>query len=144
MMSVRVLPKPLLAWRGWTVMTLIVACAVAGCARTSDDGGRVRVRGTVAYRGEPVPRGTVLFASVGSRDVASTPIREGGAFEVLLLPGDYGAAVRCFADEQPTENPALWSSPKSLLPEKYADAATSGLTVTAAVGMKPIRLEIVP
>ena len=129
-------------WPAWQLMAMmIVAMAAAGCS-SGRDAGRIRVAGSVSFDGKPLGHGAVLFARTGDRDVASTPIRAGGAFTVALLPGDYDVAVRCFAAADSTQTSADWESPKSLIPEKYVDAATSGLKVTAAAGMPPIRLEL--
>ena len=84
----------------------------------------------------------MLFARIGDRDVASAPIRSGGSFTATLLPGDYDVAVRCVAADESAESAANWAEPKSLIPEKYTDAKTSGLRVTAASGMQPIKLDL--
>ena len=61
-----------------------------------------------------------------------------------LLPGDYDVAVRCFAADGSAQPAAQWETRKSLIPEKYADASTSGLKVKASAGMPPIKLDLAP
>lgn len=134
----------LVMWRSWRAWELAAGCVAAGCLQSASGDARIRVQGTVALNGKAITKGTVLFAQVGGRDVASARLCAGGTFEVSLLPGDYGAAVRWYADERPTDDPNQVFTPKSLVPEKYTDTATSGLTVTVARGMPAVQLDLSP
>jgi len=98
--------------------------------------------GSVVFDGKPLSHGSVLFARIGDRDVASAPIRSGGTFMATLLPGDYAVAVRCLERVELTDSTPDWVQPKSLIPEKYTDTKTSGLQVTASPGMPPLRLDL--
>lgn len=120
----------------------ILVAATVGCSSSSRDRGRIRVSGSVACDGEPLGHGSVLFARVSDRDVASSPIRPGGKFTASLLPGNYDIAVRCVASSTTSDATVDWAEPKSLIPERYGDAKTSGLKVTAAAGMQPIQLDL--
>lgn len=124
------------------VVAMTMLATTLGCSSSSRDRGRIRVAGSVAFEGTPLDHGSVLFARIGDRDVASAPVRPGGRFTVSLLPGDYDIAVRCVASATTAEPAMDWSEPKSLIPEKYADAKASGLKVIAAPGMPPITLDL--
>jgi hypothetical protein len=63
---------------------------------------------------------------------------------VTLLPGEYKVAVRSFAAGDPNAEGIVDRPPQSLIPTKYGDSKTSGLAVTAAEGMEPIKLELGP
>jgi hypothetical protein len=127
-----------LAFVAFTAMVI----ATAGCSSSNGHSGRIRLAGSVSCDGKPLDHGSVLFARVSDHDVASSPIRPGGRFMASLLPGDYDIAVRCVASSTTSEATVGWAEPKSLIPEKYGDAKTSGLRVTAAAGMQPIRLDL--
>lgn len=130
-------------WTALRVITaVIVVVAAVGCSSSSRDRGRIRVSGWVAFDGKPLGHGNVLFARIGDRDVASAPIRPGGTFMAALLPGDYAVAVRCLERSEVTESTPDWAQPKSLIPEKYTDTKSSGLKVTASVGMAPLRIDL--
>lgn len=129
-------------WAASGLIVLTLAAAAVGCSSSSRDRGRIPVSGSVAFDGKPLGHGSVLFARSGDRDVASAPIRSGGKFTATLLPGDYDVAVRCLAVDPSADSTPDWAEPKSLIPEKYTDAKTSGLKVSASAGMPPIRLDL--
>jgi hypothetical protein len=73
---------------------------------------------------EPIPSGKVLLFPADGKAVEAR-IRDGDATVERLTPGRFRVAVRC------TE-----------LPEKYAEPATSGLSVDVKEGMNELKLDL--
>jgi len=121
--------------------------ALAGCSR----GGRSvgHVSGVVTYAGKPVPTGTVMFVPVESGPPSYGNIGPDGHYELsTYCPGD-GATigkhkVMITALEQlPPElanNPNRM--PKPLVPNKYIDTKTSGLTAEVNPGDNQIDFDL--
>ena len=134
--------------RSFVVPVLVVVLgAVAGCAR----GGRPvgRVSGVVTYGGKPVPTGTVVFMPVESGPPAYGNIGPDGHYELsTFCPGD-GAVVGTHKvmitalEQLPPElanNPNRL--PKMLVPLKYGDTKTAGLTFEVTAGDNTIDLPL--
>lgn len=131
----------------------VVCWAVAGCAQRADLG---QVEGTVSLDGRPLARGTVTFETPGRR-AATARIEDGRILDATThRPGD---GVPCgrqslavFArEEAATAVPADPGSRafaadamvgRSLVPRKYNDPATSGLTAEIRPGRNEIALEL--
>lgn len=125
------------------VLGLIPWMACGGCGKSLGP-GKVRVVGTVVHAGTPLPSGRVLFASAGNRGGGSAVINPGGRFTVALDPGDYSVAVRCFDGHDQLDENGNFIPAKSLTPDRYTDARTSGLSVTVTPGIKPIGFALDP
>ncbi len=116
-----------------------VAVALAGCG----DGrpAVVPTKGTVLMNGQPL-KGVVGFVRVepaGSRAATGEINEADGSFELTsfeigdgCVPGTHPVAV--------IVNTTVGAELVSLIPEQYADATTSGLTVT--VGSEPSEVTI--
>jgi hypothetical protein len=69
--------------RGGWVLVLVLAVALAGCARDPS----VAVVGTVVFDGQPLDQGEIIFVSPdGSVTPTAGPIA-GGRYQVRALPG---------------------------------------------------------
>jgi len=134
---------------GLCTMALLV---VAGCS--SDDTGlgrRYAVSGTVKYKGEPVPKGSITFEPASKDGRFATGTIENGSYKLSTsgaegegaLPGDYKVIVIAttmdtteLAKQSPTgivhqggpEFQKLLKNAKDLVPKKYQRAETSNLT----------------
>jgi hypothetical protein len=122
---------------------LIAAMAgvlVSGCG----SGGMGRVSGTVTHQGQPLQAGTVTFiATDGERPNASGDIQPDGSYSLQTTePGD-GAVVGEYQVAISGVDSAVYNTPmpgmpaevpKSVIPEKYSDPSTSGLTATVESG----------
>lgn len=100
--------------------------------------GYVKLTGVVQYDGKPMQRGSVLFAPSLPGDTGSALIGADGSFSVMLAPGDYSVAVRCYDDDATISESGEYMPPTSLIPERYTDANESGLTVSAKAGVGPV------
>lgn len=105
-----------------------------------------KVSGTVTLDGAPLTKGRIQFMpdnSKGTRGpMATGQIVADGKFVLMTsAPGD-GAQVGCYKvvvncwEETPFDpnNPKLAPPPKSLIPERYANEQTSGLTAEVKTG----------
>lgn len=121
---------------------LIGSALLTGCWGGRGD-GKVVVTGTVKHAGEPLPRGSVLFSSEKT-DGGTALIKPAGRFTVALRPGEYRIAVRCDDGTATMSEAGMYVAGKSLIPERYGDAATTTLTVTVTPGMQPLHLDLPP
>lgn len=120
--------------KGWSFALLFVACAL-GCELSPPSQAPVRVLGTVTWHGQPVRRGSIVFAADPDRndhqDLAVGVLHYDGSYELTTAeglpprPGWY--RVTLMGDEPP-------------LPARYADPTLSGLS-TPIVGPGPLRLD---
>lgn len=129
--------------RAMRLIGCLVACTLlAGCWGGRSD-GKVLVAGTVKHAGTPLSHGSVLF-SPAAGDGGTALITSAGRFSVALLPGEYRIAVRCDDGSATMTEAGIYVPGKSLIPERYFDAATSDLTVTVTPGMQPLQLDLPP
>lgn len=126
---------------------LLTACLVcaAGCGRRPT---LVPVSGRVTLDGKPLEFGSVMIQPTAGPAARGT-IRPDGGFTVgTFAPGDgaiVGPAtvrVACYEQQRPGAPPPQGELAlgKSLIPEKYAQFETSGLTATVAAGMAPLEI----
>jgi hypothetical protein len=119
---------------------------LAGCGQTSRNPDVVPVTGTVTYQGQPVAEANVVFQSNEHGSFGVTDSR--GRFQLQTLePGDgaFGGeyaviiskvqvTVPQFDEGHPQYVPP--PPPKYLVPKKYSDARTAGLTASVVKGQK--------
>ncbi|MDR0391115.1 MAG: DUF4198 domain-containing protein [Planctomycetaceae bacterium] len=133
-----------------------------GCRRAKID-NLVPARGIVTYNGEPVEGATIVFTpkNYKSGDRIGTGMTDkNGKFELQtigelgILPNEYSVAVikRIAETENNTKLPNNQipknTRPKvkikSLIPERYSNAKTSGLNfIVDENGLKNIKIELV-
>lgn len=129
-----------------------VCAAVAFAVPLSGCGGGSglkfqKVSGVVTFEGQPLTKGNVQFtpdSSKGTRGpMATGAIGPDGKFTLTTTnPGDgaqvgfYRVSVNCWEEGAPFDpnNPKPPPPPKSLIPERYADDSTSGLTAEVKAG----------
>jgi hypothetical protein len=120
---------------------LVLLCVpTTGCGS-----GTAEVTGTVRYNGKPLPSGTVQF--LGSDGVPhSAPIQADGTYTARVPVGPAKVIVSCVdetrlnqftarsADRNGRGAPVPPAGGFSLIPQRYADWNSSGLTVTIESG----------
>lgn len=132
-------------------VVLLVSLLAFGCAPQSngDRPATYDVTGIVTHNGQPVEGATVSFqptgtgtAAIGKTDASGkytlTTFASGdgalpGEYQVKIVKLDVKIAETVDEDSEGYEAPAegeTVAAPENLLPESYADPATSGLTAT--------------
>jgi hypothetical protein len=117
--------------------TRIVLAAGLGCllATGCSDGMKTApVKGTLTYKGKPVPNGTITFIPEGNGPAATGEIRPDGTFELTTYKKGDGAvlgkhtvmivAIQDQSDRLPEDRSPL---PPPIVPAKYLSNQTSGL-----------------
>ena len=147
------------------LLSLVWLVTFAGCGR-SDRHPLGSVAGTVRYQGQPLASGTIIFEVAGARPANGT-IVDGKIVEVTTYApqdgapvGDARIAVFATAPDSaaasatpasPAANPGapiaigpnyMGGAAKSLIPNKYNDPATSGLTWNIKEGENVLDLEL--
>lgn len=125
----------------FAVAVIAIVC-VAGCGGAASGPTTVPVTGEVTLDGSPVPTADVAFTPSGDSTDATSALAvtdTTGRFEVVsqfdggrtskpgMQPGKYTVAVSQL--EQVPLEATLRRAPKNMLPEKYANGASSGLAV---------------
>lgn len=121
-----------------------------GCGGGSQFPETVPVSGKVTYKGEPVPKGTVTFLSDKGQP-ATGAIQPDGTYTLSTfaekdgaLPGHHQVQVIA-NDGDPTMMPGSspgYKPPRDLVPKKYNNPATSGLTADVARGKPTIDFDL--
>ena len=110
------------------LLPLLLMVVVIGCGD-----GRVKlpsapVAGTVTYQGKPLAGGRVLFCHPSGQP-AGAKIAADGSFNLLAFQGKNQVAVQWYVKPDSGFDTNIGLGPfKSLIPNRYADLNTSGLT----------------
>lgn len=123
---------------GNNVYLMVVVCIVfmgpLGCGSKIPP-GKVRIRGFVTVDEKPLTfSGDGIFsvtfvAAAGSESAGAKLDKSSGMFTMVLSPGEYTAVVVATDGFGEEPRPGKVIAPKSLIPEKYGNVATSGVTV---------------
>jgi len=137
------------------LLAVAVLVSVLGLGCTGQQGGdrpkTVRVTGTVTHSGEPVEGATVAFQSAGGSKSAIGVTDADGKYTLTTfesgdgaVPGEYQVKICKYQvetsqavdesspDYVPPAEGEQSAPPENLLPGKYADPTTSGLTATVS------------
>lgn len=146
---VSILTGAIMPDRAWSGLLLLVTAAIAGgCGSPVDPNLAKRpavapAEGTVKYKGEPVAGATLVLSPTGGDQYgASAMTDESGNFVLSafpptpgVVPGSYQVSItklsvsaqQDLGESHDAEVPPA-ETPKSLIPEKYSNPASSGLT----------------
>jgi len=120
--------------RPWVLAAIACLAASAGCGDSGPD--LVPLTGTVTVGGRPLERGMVQLVPEDPRGSAAVGSVAAGRFVALtadrpgVVPGRY--RIRIDARAEPKDETD--TLPKPLVPLRYFDAATSGLSCEAIAG----------
>ena len=125
----------------WPLTIVVLALAVTGCRKEAADPNRTEVTGVVKFAGQPLPTGTIKFyaAELGG-DTAM--IKGQGRYSLRLRPGSYrvGVVAQDGVDTMDAQNRPVPA--KNLVPAKYAEVTTSGLTATVERGKREVNFDL--
>lgn len=138
--------------RAWTTGWLLACGFLAGCAN-SESGGRhppvAKAGGTVLYQGQPVAGAEVTFNNAEANSTGTAKTDAAGRFQLStfgssdgVVPGHQLVAIRRVdvIDKTPpgvdvsAGGTAVPPEYRWIVPQKYSNAATSGLTADVKAG----------
>ena len=125
-------------------LVMLAAMSIAGCSPAKESS----VSGRVTLDGSPVSQGTVAFEPQAGGMLARGALDADGNYELMtnqvegVAPGKY--RVKVLAQERSPDPPDGGLPPpgKLLVPEKFTQVATSGLTFEVALGRNRIDIEL--
>jgi hypothetical protein len=138
---------------------LLVAGSAVGCGGGKSDKPPLgRVSGTVTYKGQPLPEGSVTFTPVegkgdDSGQLASGQIESDGSYSLTTFNTDDGAVLgqhavtvqsrdgSQFKPPQPGE-PIKYVLQKSRIPKKYETVKSTPLRFTVEAGSNEFDIEL--
>ncbi len=132
------------------IVCLFVAwgiCAGSGCG--SGRPQTVEVKGTVTYKGEPLPEASIMFFGDKGSPPATGQTDADGAFRLTTfepndgaIPGEYTVTIAKLESAEPATDDSgkampkeSSQRPKSLIPQKYGDPKESELKETVTPGV---------
>ena len=128
------------------IASLLLSCIAIGCGRSLPS----TVDGAVTFNGKAVPRGTIAFSPRDEQGTAAyAAIQSDGNYRLRtgqtrgLAPGDYIITIQA-TELQTREESLTLKMPKSIIPTRYADRRTSGLSAAVAAGANRIDLNLAP
>lgn len=139
-------------------MRIALLIGLIGCSLLCGCGGNpatVPISGTVTYQGKPLPSGTIIFESPGSRPATGTIVNGEIVQVTTYQPGDgvpigkHNVAIQSVSEAgsaaaadpgQATSTGYMQST--SLIPETYGDPATSGLQVETTRGRNVVKFDL--
>jgi hypothetical protein len=116
-------------------LTSLVAVALFGCRHSGIDLPTAPVSGKVTYRGKPLGMGRIMFFHP-SGHAAGAELAADGTFQLTSYQGQNQVAVECLETDLPgsTKVRSRMGTDKSLIPDRYANYSTSGLTFDVKPG----------
>ena len=119
----------------------MLGCIAGGCGGSGDPNA-VEVSGTITFAGQPLPSGSINFFREGASGSAAIDGR--GRYTMSLPPGNYQVSIRASEGYPPMGEGGQVILPKSLIPEKYGDVATSGLRATVEKSQSEVDFDLAP
>ena len=135
------------------MIPVVCALGVIGCMDSVGTiSNLVPVTGSVAFDGKPLPHGTILFDPDGGDGQPAVGKIVNGEFTMVttvsapgVVKGKYRVRVESTEPFTPPPNAVPpFPEAKSLIPKKYNDLKTSGLTVEVEDGMVPVVFDLDP
>lgn len=129
---------------GWLIVLCACGLLLSGCQPAGPKREMATVSGNVTLNGEPLDGGRVIFAHVeGPGAVAD--IKQDGTYTVEAAVGQTAVCIDHRAPSEPPEELAgglLGMLGKSLVPEKYVDAKSSGLSLDVKSGKNEFNIDM--
>jgi hypothetical protein len=117
-------------------LPLVLAVTLLGCGDGSVKLPTAPVVGKVTYQGKPLGMGRMIFFHP-SGQAAAADLTPAGTFSLIAYQGKNQVGIECFGPERPgapSGRRPLLVPPKSLIPARYVEPATSGLTLDVKAG----------
>ena len=123
-----------LTW-GWLILLCGFGLVLSGCPGGGAKRDTATVSGKVTLDGKPLNAGRVIFLHVEGPS-ATADIQPDGTYKVEAAVGKTAASIdhRGPPEPIPGGREGMMGPGKSLVPEKYADGTTSGLSLEVKSG----------
>jgi hypothetical protein len=111
-------------------VVLMLAIVAFGCGHRGVDLPTATVVGRVMYRGKPLAGGRIAFIHA-SGQAAGGELTSDGSFRLDAYQGDNRISVECYDFDVPgstKKRSRMMENNKSLIPDRYMNYGTSGLT----------------
>jgi len=120
-----VISRPLLSRRHLAVAVFLLVCA--GCG-----GGpaEYEVTGTVTYKDNLIPTGSVTYAPQGGGQLIVTAIAEDGTYKLQAPIGTYEVGIAAIGEVAEGREGFEQRTPQPLLPGRFSYPSRSGVVVT--------------
>jgi hypothetical protein len=118
------------------VVVLTLAVAGFGCRQRGVDLPTAPVSGQATYRGRPLAGGRIAFIH-SSGHAAGTELTADGRFTLAAYQGNNRILIECFDFDRPgsaKKRPQMMNEAVSLIPSRYTNYGTSGLTFEVKPG----------
>ena len=122
---------------------LSIAALAAGCGPSGNEKPTAVVRGKITYRGKPLELGTVMFIPDNMGPTAMGAIKKDGTYELSTYHegdgatiGTHKVSIACKEEQTNFEGNAAATDGKRLIPDKYFQEVTSGLTADVKAGQE--------
>src|SRR3990172_766536 len=137
------LRQPLRWTSGWLMVLCGCGLLLPGCEPGAAQREMSTVSGTVTLNGEPLTGGRVIFAHVEG-PAAAADIQPNGTYTVEAAVGQTAVSIdhRSQPEPIPGGREGMLGLGKSLVPEKYADATTSDLSLAVKPGKNEFNIEM--
>ena len=131
-------------------ISLSLVLVLSGCSDEPERDPTIKIHGKITYKGEALKRGTIVFFPEGGKKIATSEIDEDGTYTLTTyqsndgaLPGEHQVTITSERDMtnvlpedvKPGDKP--W-----LIPRKYNQVKTSGLTATVPDKEKEINFDL--
>jgi hypothetical protein len=112
----------------WLAVVAIWGMMLVGCA---EQNATTEVTGLISYKGRPATHGVINFVAPGQRPLGGA-INADGTYQALVPPGEYQVRIDAppRIPEGAKEGEPIKNLEPRLIPEKFADFKSSGLTAT--------------
>lgn len=110
---------------------LFFATVMSGCQHRGVDLPASPVSGRILYRGRPLTFGRIAFIHP-SGQAAGTEISNDGMFKLNVFQGNNRVSIECYDTDKPgsaKKRSRMMEDNKSLIPDRYMNYGTSGLTL---------------
>ena len=156
--------KRAMTFRGGNWLLLAAVALFVGCAESKPDRPKTYpVSGTVTYNGQPVADASLNFRIADGSSFAMARTDASGKYQLMTyeagdgaVPGEYKIGITKYENTATTSGPGMddaeyaspkeeaegGAPPKNLLPEKYMNPETSGLTATVTEGPNTANFEL--
>jgi hypothetical protein len=100
------------------------------------------VTGKVAFKGKPLPVGTVTFVSRDDKTKVAALIAEDGSYKAVVPAGEYKLTITTLVPKKKDDKDPPKKLPEVKIPPKYGDRDTTPLVATIKEGKNTLDIQL--